>query len=1663
MPEVDIQQEIHRFRERLLDLTNRNPLLNYRKSVRRTIEIIDEVPNLVYQRLVHQTKAFKFDPLPESEPRPEPHDIALRNDYFTLDNETARGETNGEDRSQLILPTAPRDRHSIPSRHTDDRLQTNLSEARFESVLKSVAREAKTAVEETGINYLHLALGMLHWSDKDKPDKLCRAPLVLIPVHLDRKFDGRGGRYLYNIVWTEEDVKYNLCLAQRLKRDFGLRLPAFDPDELPESYFPEVAAAINNQPGWKVEREALIGFFSFHKLLMYEDIAPENWATNGHLAEGTLANRIIAGQANEEGGSATSLYAPDYEIDGNELAESILLPSEADSSQHSALCDIAEGKSLVIEGPPGTGKSQTITNAIAMCLQSGKRVLFVAEKLAALEVVQNKLKKMGLGDFCLELHSDVATPRRVFESLRERLDNDWVSPEKLQQLQQEIEVRQAVIADYLKATEAIRGPYQEPLYELYWRVVEFRSRGIQPRRNAQVDASVDLTRFNGHSQTLKSFVSGLQEFPEPNRSPWWGFRPTGINPNDDQPVAAVLTRLQELSHRLAATSHELIQLGGDSSTWHRPALELDLESLRQLGANPPPPSTSLDYLLNREARLFARNLVDQLQRREALHQNLSNMFLCDFEEGLARSAALPEVLQSPHADLLRESAIPDIESFGVWLTSTLRAVDQLLIHAGQLETLGHGPIRNGHEYETAVYRLQLFRHPAVEDASVVHEDLFLNSATQEFRRGEKTSESLSATRKLLDEAFHLASAPEADEITRIARLIRPHVGSWFRFFNSEYRQGVKELKSFWRPGIGRGAGNWVRKLETLLEYRQEVASFSEDTRLRQLFGARFEGAETNWDPIRELLTWVHTARKKGLAAHEVRQLLEVRDAQTERVSASAVKTAWQALESQFRDDPYSQFLGVDSAELKSLRLDELRSRIQSLIEWIDRLKEAIGHLKQSRIERLGDLMDLREQIAEFRAKSDFLADRQTNDAMLGDWYRGLDTDTENLLNAVDWCDRLSALPLPESARQSIVADSPGQRCRDLAHWIENYRETFESWVAGRKELDQFGTSSGTWLDFEHSLETDFACRDKLQRLQDKINELPAWVNFSRLIDRCRIAGLGDFVSGVLDGEILPEDVAEVYQMTVLNRIAEQSVIESEQLSSFSRPAMENARAEYQRLDRQITELNQARIAFEAAQVNAPAGNSKGKVAEFTEMGLIRHEIQKQQRHCRIRDLLSRAGHAVQALKPCFMMSPLSVAQFIAPESLEFDLVVMDEASQIKPEDALGTILRARQMVIVGDPKQLPPTSFFDRNNDEISDEEATQFDNSESILEAAMKCFQPVRRLRWHYRSQHESLIQFSNHRFYDDDLVVFPSPTADSGRLGIRHHPVPEATFAGGENLVEAEAVADAIVKHVLERPNETLGVGTFNIRQSRLIEELLDKRCDEDSRVAIAVEKFRDQHEDLFIKNLENLQGDERDVIFISYTYGPEPHSGRVMNRFGPINGAAGWRRLNVLITRARRRVEVFSSMRPSQIAGGPDKSRGVNALKDYLEFAMTGQLPERGQATGREPDSPFELSVARVVEAMGLVAVPQVGVAGYFIDLGIRERDGNGDFLLGVECDGATYHSSKSARDRDRLREEVIRSRGWQLHRIWSTDWFVNQRHEEERLRRALTEIIQARSLA
>jgi hypothetical protein len=467
-----------------------------------------------------------------------------------------------------------------------------------------------------------------------------------------------------------------------------------------------------------------------------------------------------------------------------------------------------------------------------------------------------------------------------------------------------------------------------------------------------------------------------------------------------------------------------------------------------------------------------------------------------------------------------------------------------------------------------------------------------------------------------------------------------------------------------------------------------------------------------------------------------------------------------------------------------------------------------------------------------------------------------------------------------------------------------------------------------------------------------------------------------------------------------------------------------------------------------------------------QMQFLRGEMARQRGHKPIRQIMRRAGQMVQRIKPVLLMSPISIAQYLPPGSTEFDLLLIDEASQVRPEDALGAIARCQQIVVVGDQKQLPPTSFFDRvagseeeayedEEEEIRTASATEMESVLTLCEA--RGLNPAM-LEWHYRSRDPSLITVNNAEFYEHRLILPPSPVQNDPDYGLAFRRVPgvysSRSRGGGRpgtNRIEAEAVAAAVAEHARTWPDLSLGVVAFSKAQSDMLTEVLELARREDPLLDAFLREGR--AEDVFVKNIENVQGDERDVILISVGYGPSEPNGRLASMsFGPVNGEGGERRLNVLFSRARTRCLVFCSFDPGDIDTARTSRDGPRVLKRFLEFARSGQMAQP-EATGAPADSPFEEDVAEVIRNLGYPCDHQVGAAGFRIDLGVRHPDQPGRYVLAVECDGAAYHSALWARERDRLRQDVLEGLGWRFHRVWSTDWFHRRHAEIDRLRAAL----------
>ena len=696
--------------------------------------------------------------------------------------------------------------------------------------------------------------------------------------------------------------------------------------------------------------------------------------------------------------------------------------------------------------------------------------------------------------------------------------------------------------------------------------------------------------------------------------------------------------------------------------------------------------------------------------------------------------------------------------------------------------------------------------------------------------------------------------------------------------------------------------------------------------------------------------------------------------------------------------------------------------------------------------------------------------------VLGLHWDHLDTDWEAIAPAVRWwldilaeasagqitggaVDLLQDFAL-RTATVELPADWP-VRIKGLGDALQVYPGTIrelESVLDMDNQL-RFGNSGGlTTLPFSEQRQVLLDWGATQARIQDLAAFNAGAITASE-------EGLKTVVAVAVQEPMAAGSLTNWLDRTWFESIVETALSERPALREFDGQLHEGRIERFKSFDRQSMAYNRLRVASFHQGKASLAQQLPGRLVRADsfwgdthirerqqQLRVLQREIQKRSRHKPIRQLLKEAGNIIQDLKPVFMMSPLSIANYLDPQSVAFDLVVFDEASQVRPADALGALLRAKKAVVVGDSRQLPPSSFFDRvvqSRDEPEDEEESVTADIESILGLFASKGAPSRYLRWHYRSRHESLIAVSNQEFYDNNLVVFSSPDVGREASGLRFHYLPDAVYDRGRSAVnqgEAEAVAQAVMGHAVNSPGLSLGVAAFSQAQARAIDDRLEMlRLQDDSG-----EEFFAAHpeEPFFVKNLENVQGDERDVMFISIGYGRDA-TGQASMNFGPLNNQGGERRLNVLITRSKHQCHVFTNLRAEDIDLGRTRSVGVRALKTFLAYAQTGVMPsDVPHESDFSVDSPFQSEVARRLEHLGYQVHQEVASGGKFVDIGILDPEHPGRYIIGIECDGASYHSSRSARDRDRLREQVLKDLGWKLHRVWSTDWFRDSERELKR---------------
>ncbi|MEM3388225.1 MAG: DUF3320 domain-containing protein [Thermoproteota archaeon] len=684
--------------------------------------------------------------------------------------------------------------------------------------------------------------------------------------------------------------------------------------------------------------------------------------------------------------------------------------------------------------------------------------------------------------------------------------------------------------------------------------------------------------------------------------------------------------------------------------------------------------------------------------------------------------------------------------------------------------------------------------------------------------------------------------------------------------------------------------------------------------------------------------------------------------------------------------------------------------------------------------------------------------------LFGHLYSGEATDWDSIINSLEWLEKImQILNLSELPVELIrLMANPHQLSQFAKNTLDSVmpilNKAFEIADKLSRDLKSFIIEGGDLRRAPYSTLTKW--------LDSKLNpeDLRDWLKYQRAVENCWKMGLEDFMEAALKNQILAKDLRDAFLQRFWKSWLAEAYRESPILAEFTATSHEQIIREFVDLDRKLKEVTISLVRQSIAQRQPKA---EAAIARESQIGILLREAQKRRRIKPLRRLFAEIPHLIQELKPCLLMSPLSVASYLGTSPYRFDMVIFDEASQIPPEDAIGPILRGAQLIVAGDDKQLPPTRFFqaDIDFDEESEEEGIE-EPLESILDEclALPGFKRVL-LKWHYRSKKEELIAFSNNYFYEGELVTFPSPDAREAPGAIEFHYVPDAIYDRGgsrKNLKEAKVVAELIEEHFRQHGSKsTLGVITLNIAQEEAIWEEWERR--KALKPDLGALSEANPEEPLFIKSLEKVQGDERDHVIISLGYGRDARGVLSMN-FGPINQSGGERRLNVAVTRAREKLILVSSILPHEIdlSRLTTGSRGVAMLKNYLEYAYQGGRFPTETYGGGEPESEFEYDVKKRLEARGLKVDAQVGCSGFRIDLAIRHPKHKDRYILGVECDGATYHSHRSARDRDRLRQEILEKLGWKIYRVWSTDWVKNPDKIVENIFRRVQELVEERGV-
>ena len=1445
-------------------------------------------------------------------------------------------------------------------------MQTNASSEKLDKSLRRIEEQAHTIVEEQGVNALFLSLGMLHYKESKDSEVFFKAPLILVPVELTRKSAREG----FTVKATDDEVIINPSFVEYLQRNYAITLPEIDSTD--ENYdlkhfFQSVSESIANQKDWKITNEIYLALFSFQKLVMYKDLEKNFSKVAGH--------KIFQQVINKQGDTFIGLPEEirETKLDKDFPPESSYQVVDADSSQLRAIATVAKSYDLVLEGPPGTGKSQTITNLIAQALSRGKTVLFVAEKMAALDVVYRRLCEVGLGEFCLELHSTKANKRSVMQELRNTLDASLQKISETQIATQRLPVVRELLTNYTNAVHQPYGVLNASPYQIYGKLDKVLN-AAKMFFHADI-FNVSQTELNDVFRDIDDLVAAAEFIGSPQNHPWRETTKTFYAENNLDEIKWTGTKIIEKINAFLSEAQKLESVLGLPTLKKFSEMETANVVASTIARSPGAPFEVLS------GEVWSENAppeaLDLIQKGNRLVK-------------LRKQASFAQVLSN--------------ETY-----QTLSSESQNLIGLGI-------KINNLRE---EVLKVQVLSNPMYKD--------FSHQARQLIEKGKKIIELRERVAKNFNQ-----SVLEQDPSDDIAFIEQKSSGffSFLSFLDSRYRAIKKRWLSYRLPNYQNKLIEQAVDMKTVAELWREQKEFETQSALgRQIFGSLWQDDKSNWNALEKYVAWVSSFQNLCVEYVSVPNIPEIQPIKTEAEQVQSVLTkhlgnsdapqnftaSWEAMKKDF--ELTAQYFrekqnlkdreSVGEALFGSLWEGEYSNWnvLEIYAAWMIDFRELCNesNLNTPNLtetgnlsETLADLSSLEKKAYEMRSA---LVEYQQNKGLSQNYLTLWETIEKDLLAVAEYLREKHILETRHTLGKELFGKlwqgemSDWDGLEKYIGWVLEFRQTFRQFglkgnavvtatnptpdvsfvqtlrqnILEINELFKMFCELVGWREnyFENSEIEKTSSR--IEEIGNNLSLAPRWASFESVRQKLEQSFAKEILKWVIGGEISFADLSDVFRRAFYQKWLTQVVQERPELREFHTLTHEQRVKEFRELDERILRQNRSNLIGQMRGI-LQANLQEPNIRE--QMLVLRSQLNRQRGLMPLRITMRKCLDAIRAIKSCFMMSPQSVAQLLDAETAQFDLILFDEASQLPTEDAVGAVIRGKQLVVVGDPKQLPPTNFFAVASGQVNvqtDEDGLPlFDDSQSILEEVMSSGVPSSRLKWHYRSAHESLINFSNVSFYDSDLFTFPSVETDAYDSGLHFEFVPEGVYEGkGLNTAEARRVADAVVEHAKKNSELTLGVGTFNLRQQLAIEDELELRRREDP----SLEPFfnRSKKEPFFVKNLENIQGDERDVIFLSVTYA-KAHDGRLRYNFGPLNGENGWRRMNVLTTRARKLMRVFSSIKAEDINLAATASLGAKLLRDFLMYAEHKELDSPVISAINETDSPFESEVFQELSRRG-----------------------------------------------------------------------------------------------